>query len=122
MYSLTLDAYKEREGDNIEEMAVETFLRSCEEKSPARHGIDMEPRTIHKALNFVKTALANDRALFGGRSSAYYHRQVTFQDETKKTTAIESPDKLQNQIDSLTKAIETLITKLSMTNLYSRAD
>ena len=120
VYSLTLDAYEECEGDIIEEMAVETFLRGCKEKSAARHAMAMEPRTIHKAFKFVKTALANDRALFGGRSSAYYHRQVTFQDETKKTT--ESPDKLQNQIDSLTKAIETLNTKLSMTNRYSGAD
>lgn len=39
--------------------------------------MDMEPRTIHKALEFVKTALANDRALFGGRANAYYHRLVT---------------------------------------------
>lgn len=36
-----------------------------------RHAMDMEPRTIHKALEFVKTALANDRALFGGRGNAY---------------------------------------------------
>lgn len=104
LYSLTLDAYEECDGDIIEEVAVETSLRGCKEKSAARHAMDMEPRTIHKALKFVKTALANDRELFEGRSIAYYHRQVTFQEKTKKTT--ESPDKLQNQIDSLTKAIE----------------
>ena len=119
VYSLTLDAYEECEGDIIEEMAVEAFLRGCREKSAARHAMDMEPRTIHKALKFVKTALANDRALFGGRTNAYYHRQVTFQDESNKTACTGSAGNLQDQIDILTKAIETLNTNLRMPNRYS---
>lgn len=84
-----------------------------------RHAMDMEPRTIHKALEFVKTALANDRALFGGRANAYYHRLVTFQDESNKTVSTCSTDNLQEQIDSLTKAIATLNTNLRMPNRYS---
>uniref|UniRef100_K1QJA6 Uncharacterized protein n=1 Tax=Magallana gigas TaxID=29159 RepID=K1QJA6_MAGGI len=62
-------------------MAVETFPRVCREKSATRHARDMETRTIHKALKFVKTAKANDRTLFGGRVNAYYHRQFTFRDK-----------------------------------------
>ena len=83
LYTLTFDSYEECDGDIIEEMAVETSLRGCKEKNAARHALNMEPRTIHKALKFVKTVLANDMALFEGRSRGYYHRQVTFQEETK---------------------------------------
>lgn len=108
VYSLTLEAYEKCEGNIIEEMSVETFIGGCKEKCAAIHAMDMESRTIHRALPFVKTALANDNALLSGRSSAYYHRQVIFQDKAHKTTAVESSDKLQNQIDSLTKAIEPL--------------
>lgn len=72
-----------------------------------------------RLLEFVKTALANDITLFGGRANAYYHRLVTFQDESKKTVSTCSTDNLQEQIDSLTKAIETLNTNLRMPNRYS---
>lgn len=78
VYFLILDAYEECEGDIIEEMAVEVVLKGCREKTEARRAMDMEPRTIHKALQFVKT---NDIALFGGRANAYYHSLVTFQDK-----------------------------------------
>lgn len=122
VYSLTLDAYEECEGDIIEEMAVETFLRGCREKSAARHAMDMEPRTIHKALKFAKTALANDRALFGGGANAYCHRQVTFQDDSNKTACTGSTGNLQEEIDILSKAIETLNTNLRMPNQYSGSD
>lgn len=119
VYSLTLDAYEECEGDIIEEMAVKTFPRGCREKSATRHAMDIEPRTIHKALKFVKTDLANDRTLFWGRANAYYHRQVAFHDESNKTASTGSTDNLQEQI---TKAIEALNTNLRMPNRYSGSE
>jgi hypothetical protein len=95
---------------------VETFLRGCKDEGAARYALDMELHTIQKALKHVKTALANDRLLFGERSNAYYHRQVTMQDETTKTTSAESLVTLQKQIQNRTKAIQTMKTKVDMPN------
>jgi hypothetical protein len=47
VYPLTVDAYQECEDDIIEEMAVETFLRSCKDKGAERHAIDIEPHIDH---------------------------------------------------------------------------
>lgn len=100
-------------------MAPKTFLRGCSKKSATRHAMDMKPRTIHIAFKFVNPALANERALFGGRANAYFHRQLTFQDESNKTASTGSTDNLQKQSDSLTKVIETLNTNLRMPKRYS---
>jgi hypothetical protein len=62
-------------------MATEAFLRGCREKEAARAAMEKEPRSIHKALKYVKTSLANQCAIFGVRGSSYGQRQVTFSDQ-----------------------------------------
>ena len=56
-------------------LAVDQFLRGCRDKQAALSAMDKEPKTVHKALKYVKNALHNQRAVMG-KSVAFTTRQV----------------------------------------------
>jgi hypothetical protein len=62
-----LDGYESCEGNTIEEIAMETFLRDCREKETAMKAIDRESTTMQKAI-------AKQHVLFGSKGST----RVTF--------------------------------------------
>jgi hypothetical protein len=81
VYFLVLDGYQSCEGNVLEEIATETFLRGCQDKEAAMKAMDREPATLQKAIKYMRTAIANHRAVYGSRASTrtatFAHRQVS---------------------------------------------
>jgi competence ComEA-like helix-hairpin-helix protein len=75
-YFLTLDGYSTAGDKTIQQLSIETFLRGCRDKEAAKAAMEKEPRTLHKALKYVKASAANQKAIFGSRSSVYHQRQA----------------------------------------------
>ena len=77
---LCMDGHPEAREETIDQIAVEAFLRGCRDKDAAKSAMEKNPRSIYKALKYVKASQNNQQALFGNRST-YSTRQVTFADE-----------------------------------------
>lgn len=86
VHFLTMDGYYGKTSDIIDQIGTEAFLRGCQEKEAEWIVIEKNPRTINEALKWIKSALANQRAIYGARrqypskSALFSQRQVTFQD------------------------------------------
>ncbi|CAC5392532.1 unnamed protein product [Mytilus coruscus] len=86
LHFLTMDRYYRSKNDTIDQIDTEAFLRGCQEKEAARIVIEKNPRTINEALKWIKSSLANQKAIYGarksysGRPQSYFQRQVTFSD------------------------------------------
>ncbi|OWF50330.1 hypothetical protein KP79_PYT00893 [Mizuhopecten yessoensis] len=48
----------------------------------AQRAMEKNPKTVHKALKYIKASVANQRALFGSRAPHYPSRQVEFAEGT----------------------------------------
>ena len=81
VYFMALDGYDRGNPEVVDQIATETFLRGCRDKEAARSVLEKDPTSINQAMKLVKTYIANQRAIFGIRSShSYAHRQVSFSD------------------------------------------
>jgi hypothetical protein len=56
-------------GKVVDQIATEAFLRGCREKEAARSVLEKDPSSITQAVKMVKTYIANQRAIFGVRTS-----------------------------------------------------
>lgn len=121
VYFLALDGYENCEGNMIEEISMETFLRGCRDKEAAMKAMDREPTTLQKAVRYVKTAIANHRALYGSRgtsgATAYSQRQVSFPSREGSPTHDSSPcraePKLSNEKDKNNRSLDEQISHLT---------
>ena len=111
---MALDGYPLAERRTVEQISTEAFLRGCRDKDAAKAAMEKEPKSIHKALKYVKASIANHRAIFGGKY--YPHRQVTFSDEAD---IIEDEDEhdvrfVKNGYDShrVTRRLQTEVNEL----------
>ena len=71
---------KKCEDEALENIATEAYLRGCKEKEAAIKAMEETPVTLSKAIKFVKTSLANQKAIFGSVKTPLAQRQVTFSD------------------------------------------
>lgn len=121
VYFLALDGYKSCEGNMIEEIAMETFLRGCRDKEAAMKAMDREPTTLQKAVKYVKTAIANHRALYGPRGSArtstFAQRQVSVPSRegslASDSSLSRADSKLSKQKDSYISSSGEIVGHLS---------
>lgn len=115
VYFLALDGYESCEGNMIEDIATETFLRGCRDKDAAMK--DKEPSTLQKAVKYVKTAIANHRALYGirgaSRAPAYSQRQVSIPSREGSPTRDSSPCRADPKLSN-EKEKKTIVHWMSM--------
>lgn len=104
VYSLAMDGYDRCEMDTLEDIATEAFLRGCKEKDAAIKAMEKNPTSLSKAVKYVKTSLANQKAIFGGTKQSYSKRQVTFSD---------TEEVLPNQPSGHASSLEQEIKNLS---------
>lgn len=71
----------------IEIMAIDTFLRGCLDKKAALTAIDKNPNTIDKALQYVKSAMTNQRVILG--STRIDMKRVTLDQEVEEVAVVE---------------------------------
>ena len=97
VHFLTMDGYFKSSTNIIDQIGTEAFLRGCKEKDAARIVIEKNPRTINEALKWIKSSLANQRAIYGARSPhssrspQYVQRQVTFSDAAQSDSSPQRP-------------------------------
>ncbi|OWF53301.1 hypothetical protein KP79_PYT00465 [Mizuhopecten yessoensis] len=46
------------------QIATEAFLKGCREKMAAQRAMEMKPKTVHKALKYIKASVANQRTRY----------------------------------------------------------
>jgi antitoxin component of RelBE/YafQ-DinJ toxin-antitoxin module len=95
IYFMALDGFDKGNPEVVDQIATEAFLRGCRDKEAARSVLEKDPSSITQAVKMVKTYIANQRAIFGVRTShSYAHRQVSFSD--RDSTPERNPKKVQD--------------------------
>ncbi|VDI10634.1 Hypothetical predicted protein [Mytilus galloprovincialis] len=119
VHFLTMDGYYRSNNDIIDQIATEAFLRGCQEKEAARIVIEKNPRTINESLKWIKSSLANQKAIYGARKSysqLYTQRQVTFSDvgnsdhSPQRPSALQYNQRFDKEDGSLKSNIEDLVS------------
>lgn len=108
VHFIVMDGYDKCENSVIDQIGTEAFLRGCKDKESARHVIERNPVSINKALKLIKSAIANQKAIYGTRSPTFAHRQVTFKDSTDKKEAPPNSNPLEKEVQNLTKVVSKL--------------
>ena len=92
---MALDGFDKGNPEVVDQIATEAFLRGCRDKEAARSVLEKDPSSITQAVKMVKTYIANQRAIFGVRTShSYAHRQVSFSD--RDSTPERNPKNVQD--------------------------
>ncbi|CAC5401507.1 unnamed protein product [Mytilus coruscus] len=119
VHFLTMDGYYRSKNDIIDQIGNEAFLRGCQEKEAARIVIEKNPRTINEALKWIKSSLANQKAIYGdrksysGRPQSYSQRQMTFSDMNDSDHSPQRPTALHSQrIEKVDNSLQTDIKDL----------
>ncbi|CAG2223520.1 unnamed protein product [Mytilus edulis] len=119
VHFLTMDGYYRSNNDIIDQIGTEAFLRGCQEKEAARIVIEKNPRTINESLKWIKSSLANQKAIYGARKSysqLYTQRQVTFSDvgnsdhSPQRPSALQYNQRFDKEDGSLKSNIEDLVS------------
>ncbi|OWF53412.1 hypothetical protein KP79_PYT10510 [Mizuhopecten yessoensis] len=74
--TLSGDGFAHADNTTKNQVATEAFLKGCREKMAAQRPMERNPKTVHKALKYIKASVANQRALFGSRAPHNPSRQV----------------------------------------------
>ena len=80
VHFLVMDGYPGAREKTIEHLSVEHFLRGCLDKRAAEVAMDKTPQEIHKAVQCVKDAINNRKAIYGKSSTGHsaMTRRVSF--------------------------------------------
>ena len=76
---LATDGYADATEEIVEFMAVDAFLKSCNDKKAALSAMDKNPTRIDQALQYVKSSIHSQRILLGYKKPEV--RKVQFEDE-----------------------------------------
>ena len=80
---MATDGYPETPDPFIQIVATDAFLKGCLDKKAALTAMDKDPDTLDKALQYVKSAVTNQRVILGARKQEFGVKRVTFQDSTQ---------------------------------------
>ena len=70
VYFTALDGYHGERDSTVDKIGVEHFLRGIRDKYAAERAFDKAPKTIPKAMKYVKKAIATHRAIYGGAKTS----------------------------------------------------
>ena len=89
VYTLVSDGYPKASDKTIQTLATEVFLSGCKDKTAALLASEKNPKTISKALAYVKSSSTNTK-MVGTRQ--FHVRQVSFPPSHTEETPKSSPD------------------------------
>ena len=72
-----MEGYPGAAEETLEQIALEHFFRGCLDKQSASIAMSKNPKTVSKAILYVKEAANNQKLLFGNKSS-HSVRKVSF--------------------------------------------
>ena len=127
IYFMALDGFDKGNPEVVDQIATEAFLRGCRDKEAARSVLEKDPSSITQAVKMVKTYIANQRAIFGVRTShSYAHRQVSFsdRDSTPERNQKKVQEKPSSSLEDELRNLVGVVQKLSVAvndNIVARA-
>ena len=82
VHFMAMEGHPGAKDKTINQIAVESFLRGCKDRESAHSAMDKNHSSVYDALEFVKTAINNKKALYGTKYNPPVHvRHVTFQSD-----------------------------------------
>lgn len=85
---MATDGYPDTPEPFVEIVAIDSFLKGCHDKKAALTAMDKNPSTIDEALQFVKSAITNQRVIFGLKKIDT--KRVTFDEELQEVPEAEA--------------------------------
>lgn len=89
---LSTDGYPESPDTFIQILATDAFLKGCMDKKAALTAMDKDPDNLDLALQYVKSALTNQRVIMGPKKMDTSVKTVTFENtEVDEIEEMEQP-------------------------------
>ena len=63
VYDLTLEGYPKSPDEMVQTLAVDAFLKGCKDKHASLMAMEKSPKTVQKAVKYVKTSIQNRKSL-----------------------------------------------------------
>jgi hypothetical protein len=82
---MSTDGYPDTPAEFVEIIAIDAFLKGCTDKKAALTAMDKNPATLDQALQFVKSAIANQRVILGPKRMDL--KRVMFEDEVDEVNS-----------------------------------
>lgn len=105
----TYDGFPASGESEVQSLALDYFLRGCKDRAAALVAMNRDPVDLPSALQFVKSAIQNTKAMNVQR---YSGRQVTFETGPESTSWAESPVRQVKSPDPL-KHMEGMFQSLA---------
>jgi hypothetical protein len=86
---MSADGYPDIPEEFVEIIAIDAFLKGCTDKKAALTAMDNNPLTLDQALQFVKSAIANQRVILGSQRMDV--KRVMFEDEVDEVNSENDP-------------------------------
>ena len=86
---MSTDGYPDTPEEFVEIIAIDAFLKGCTDKKAALTAMDKNPATLDQALQFVKSANANQRVILGPKRMDL--KRVMFEDEVDEVNSGNDP-------------------------------
>lgn len=86
-HELAVDGYPDTPDKFVETLAADAFLRGCNDKRAALIAMDKNPESLDQAIQFVRSAVANQKVIMGGRRSEV--KRVTFSNQDREPSSDE---------------------------------
>jgi hypothetical protein len=86
---MSTDGYPDTPEEFVEIIAIDAFLKRCTHKKAVLTAMDKNPTTLDQALQFVKSAIANQKVILGTKRMVL--RRVMFEDEVHEVNSENDP-------------------------------
>lgn len=80
---LAVDGYPDTPGPFVQTLVTDAFLKGCVDKRAALSAMDKDPDNLDDALQFVKSAMTNQKVILGSKKMEV--KRVSFSDTDKET-------------------------------------
>ena len=86
---LAVDGFPGTSDDFMQIVATDAFLKGCHDKRAALTSMDKDPENLDRAVQFVKSAMTNQRVILGIKKTDV--KRVTFQEIVIPMMTIKHP-------------------------------
>ena len=113
---MATDGYPRALPETVEQIATDAFLRGCKARTAALTAMNLRPETLDQAIQLVKNAVSNQKALSqtGDRKVRQVHFEENDEDlwdpgeSCRKVRSVKSTEQAPNYIQELAKKQEAI--------------
>ena len=117
---MAMDAHPGAKEETIQQISIEVFLRGLPHKEAAHSSSDKCPKTIQKAMKYVKNAINTQKALFNKPSIP--HHQVSFAELDEPDLSVRSTSESEaTKLSSFQKrSLDTIMMEQELAHLRAK--